>query len=61
MAQQVRRRVAIIGAGCSGLASIKCCLDEGLEPVCFEKREELGGLWNFSAESRPGEGNIYDR
>ena len=53
--------MAIIGAGCSGLASIKCCLDEGFEPVCFEKREDLGGLWNYSAESKPGEANVYDR
>ena len=55
------RRIAIIGAGCSGLASIKCCLEEGLIPVCFEKRENIGGLWNYSAESKPGEGNIYER
>ncbi|XP_008694363.1 dimethylaniline monooxygenase [N-oxide-forming] 4 isoform X2 [Ursus maritimus] len=31
------RRVAVIGAGVSGLSSIKCCLDEGLEPICFER------------------------
>ncbi|XP_022276774.1 dimethylaniline monooxygenase [N-oxide-forming] 4 isoform X3 [Canis lupus baileyi] len=31
------RRVAVIGAGVSGLSSIKCCLDEDLEPTCFER------------------------
>ena len=41
------KRVAVIGAGCSGLACIKCCLDEGLEPVCFESSEDIGGLWRF--------------
>ena len=41
-------RVAIIGAGPCGLTSIKSCLDEGLEPVCFEKGNDLGGLWNYT-------------
>uniref|UniRef100_A0A8B9PVD3 Flavin-containing monooxygenase n=1 Tax=Apteryx owenii TaxID=8824 RepID=A0A8B9PVD3_APTOW len=41
------RRVAVIGAGASGLASIKCCLDEGLEPTCFERNDDIGGLWCF--------------
>ncbi|NWX87320.1 FMO4 monooxygenase, partial [Nothoprocta pentlandii] len=42
------RRVAVIGAGASGLASIKCCLDEGLEPTCFEQSEDIGGLWCYA-------------
>lgn len=41
-------RVAIIGAGASGLTAIKCCLDEGLEPVCYERSNDIGGLWNYS-------------
>ncbi|XP_065600158.1 dimethylaniline monooxygenase [N-oxide-forming] 2-like isoform X2 [Cyrtonyx montezumae] len=41
-------RVAVIGAGASGLVATKCCLDEGLEPTCFERSEDLGGLWCFS-------------
>uniref|UniRef100_A0A673ACW9 Flavin-containing monooxygenase n=1 Tax=Sphaeramia orbicularis TaxID=375764 RepID=A0A673ACW9_9TELE len=40
-------RVAVIGGGSSGLACIKCCLDEGLEPVCFESSDDIGGLWRF--------------
>ncbi|XP_018114111.1 dimethylaniline monooxygenase [N-oxide-forming] 2-like [Xenopus laevis] len=50
------KKVAIIGAGCSGLTAIKCCLDEGLEPVCFEKSSDIGGLWRFTEsvdECRP--------
>uniref|UniRef100_A0A3Q0RLX5 Flavin-containing monooxygenase n=1 Tax=Amphilophus citrinellus TaxID=61819 RepID=A0A3Q0RLX5_AMPCI len=39
--------VAIIGAGSSGLICIKTCVDEGLEPVCFESSDDIGGLWNF--------------
>lgn len=41
------RRVAVIGAGSSGLCAIKACLDEGLEPVCFERSRDIGGLWRF--------------
>lgn len=41
------RRVAVVGAGSSGLACIKICVDEGLEPVCFESSDDIGGLWRF--------------
>lgn len=47
------RRVAIIGGGSSGLCAIKACLDEGLEPVCFERSGDIGGLWRFEV-SRAG-------
>ncbi|KFP86822.1 Dimethylaniline monooxygenase [N-oxide-forming] 4, partial [Apaloderma vittatum] len=42
------RSVAVIGAGAAGLASIKCCLDEGLEPTCFERSEDIGGIWRYT-------------
>lgn len=42
------RRVAVVGAGVSGLAAIKCCLEEGLEPTCFEQSEDVGGLWRYT-------------
>lgn len=45
-------RVAIIGAGPSGLASIKSCIEENLEPVCFERENSIGGLWNFTEDER---------
>lgn len=44
----MKKRVAIIGAGISGLASIRSCLEEGLEPTCFERSNDVGGLWKFS-------------
>lgn len=53
------RRVAIVGAGASGLASIKCCLDEGLEPVCFESSDDIGGLWRFKENPEPDRASIY--
>lgn len=41
-------RVAVLGAGASGLTAIKCCLDEDLEPVCFERTCNFGGLWHYT-------------
>ena len=37
-----QRRVAVVGAGVAGLTAIKSCLDDGLEPVCFELRSDIG-------------------
>src|ERR1051326_6589908 len=54
-----RQRVAVIGAGVSGLAAAKCLLDEGLEPVVFEQRSEIGGLWNYHEELPDGGGVMY--
>uniref|UniRef100_A0A6I8PS11 Flavin-containing monooxygenase n=1 Tax=Xenopus tropicalis TaxID=8364 RepID=A0A6I8PS11_XENTR len=53
------KRVAIVGAGCSGLTAIKCCLEEGLEPTCFERSEDIGGLWRFTNNTEEGRGSIY--
>lgn len=57
--QKTTLRVAIIGAGCSGIAAIKCCLDEGIEPVCFEKSDGIGGLWRYSDVPTPGRAGVY--
>lgn len=45
-------KVAIIGAGPSGLTAIKACLEEGLVPTCFESGDDLGGLWRFKASKK---------
>ncbi|KAL4237753.1 Cyclopentanone 1 [Mactra antiquata] len=44
----LKKKVAVIGAGASGLTAIKCCLDEGLEPVCFERANYISGLWHYT-------------
>ena len=49
------KRVAIIGSGASGITAIKACVDEGLEPVCFERTARLGGLWHFTETSEDGQ------
>ncbi|XP_045308908.1 putative dimethylaniline monooxygenase [N-oxide-forming] 6 isoform X1 [Leopardus geoffroyi] len=53
------KRVAIVGAGVSGLASIRCCLEEGLEPTCFERSNDIGGLWKFLDHAEEGRASIY--
>ncbi|KAG2461388.1 flavin-containing monooxygenase 5-like [Polypterus senegalus] len=55
----MKRRVAVIGAGASGLVAIKCCLDEGLEPVCFEYSDGIGGLWRFKEDPEDDRASIY--
>ncbi|XP_071751654.2 flavin-containing monooxygenase 5-like [Centroberyx gerrardi] len=53
------RRVAVVGGGSSGLACIKSCLDEGLEPVCFESSDDIGGLWRFKENPEADRASIY--
>ncbi|XP_068599634.1 flavin-containing monooxygenase 5-like [Brachionichthys hirsutus] len=52
------QRVAVIGAGCSGLTCLKTCVDEGLQPVCFESSDDIGGVWNFKTPG-PGRATVY--
>jgi len=43
-------RVAIIGAGPSGLSLLNALkkLDHEMEVVCYEKQDRAGGLWNYT-------------
>lgn len=52
------KRVAIIGAGSSGLTSIKSCLEEGLTPVCYEMSDDIGGLWYYREEKPDSEDRL---
>lgn len=51
-------RVAVIGAGASGLTALKSCLEEGLDAVCFEKTEDLGGLWTYREHNVDGVASV---
>ena len=41
-------KVAVIGAGASGLVSARECLRQDFEVVVFEANEALGGVWVFN-------------
>ena len=40
--------VCIIGAGWSGLYACKYAIENGLNPIVLERREDIGGVWNYS-------------
>src|SRR5215207_8684144 len=42
-------RVAVIGAGPSGLVAAKHALEAGFEPTLFEASGDLGGQWDTGA------------
>lgn len=52
------QRVCIIGAGPSGLAAAKNCLQAGLSIVVFEKNDQVGGNWVFNAKT--GHSSVYE-
>ncbi len=67
----MKKRVAIIGAGPSGLAQLRAFQSakaKGVdipEIVCFEKQDNWGGLWNYSwrtgldENGEPAHGSMY--
>ncbi|KFU91204.1 Dimethylaniline monooxygenase [N-oxide-forming] 1, partial [Chaetura pelagica] len=52
-------RVAGVAAGVSGLTATKCCLDEGLEPTCFEQSQDIGGLWRYTEHVEGRRASLY--
>lgn len=51
-------RVCIIGAGPSGLAAAKNCLQANIEFTQFEKNDKVGGNWVFN--SKTGHSSVYE-
>lgn len=41
-------KIAIIGAGCAGLASARNALEQKHQVDIFEKMETLGGIWYYT-------------
>jgi dimethylaniline monooxygenase (N-oxide forming) len=52
-------KVCVIGAGPSGLTTVKQLLDEGHDVTCFEKNQHIGGIW-YRHENDRGEMKAYD-
>jgi dimethylaniline monooxygenase (N-oxide forming) len=52
-------RVCVIGAGPSGLTTVKQLLDEGHDVVCFEQNQHIGGIW-YRHDNDGGEMKAYD-
>ncbi|MFF3854581.1 flavin-containing monooxygenase [Micromonospora sp. NPDC002575] len=44
-------RVAVIGAGAAGLATLKALADADVPAVAFEATDTVGGLWVYGADS----------
>ncbi|AMQ57344.1 flavin-containing monooxygenase [Algoriphagus sanaruensis] len=41
-------RVAVIGAGPSGITALKNLLDQGIDAIAFDRNENVGGNWIYS-------------
>ncbi|GMR41304.1 hypothetical protein PMAYCL1PPCAC_11499, partial [Pristionchus mayeri] len=46
-----KSRICVIGAGASGLPSIRHALLYGFDVVCYEAQADIGGLWRFNPEA----------
>jgi hypothetical protein len=44
----MKYKIAVIGAGPSGITALKNLLDQGLEVIAFDRNEEVGGNWIYS-------------
>uniref|UniRef100_A0A0N4ZM36 Flavin-containing monooxygenase n=1 Tax=Parastrongyloides trichosuri TaxID=131310 RepID=A0A0N4ZM36_PARTI len=42
-----KKEILIVGAGASGLPSIRFALLNNVTPICFEASNDIGGLWRY--------------
>jgi NADPH-dependent glutamate synthase beta subunit-like oxidoreductase len=50
-----RPKIAVVGAGLTGVASASHCVGHGFDVTIFEAgpREQLGGIWSVSVQDFP--------
>ncbi|KAJ6648231.1 Flavin-containing monooxygenase 5 [Pseudolycoriella hygida] len=53
LTMEPQKRIAIVGAGPSGLVAAKEALENGLIPTVFESKSDIGGVWSTS-------GSVWD-
>ena len=53
-------RTCVIGAGPSGLTTIKQLLDEGHDVTCFEKNDGIGGIWYRRPSGDEDQMKVFD-
>lgn len=53
------QRIAIIGAGNSGMSGFKACREQGFDVVVFEKTDSVGGIWRYRDEELEGNASIW--
>ncbi|RWS19346.1 dimethylaniline monooxygenase [N-oxide-forming] 5-like protein, partial [Leptotrombidium deliense] len=46
--------ICVIGAGVSGLTAIKNCIEEGFQVICYDRTDDLGGLWRYREDEKNG-------
>ncbi|MBZ3878293.1 Dimethylaniline monooxygenase [N-oxide-forming] 5 [Sciurus carolinensis] len=54
-----KKIIAVIGSETCGLSSAKCCLDEDLESVCFERTDDIVGFCRYQESPEEGRVSIY--
>jgi hypothetical protein len=54
-------KVCVIGAGPSGLTTIKQLLDEGHDVTCFDRNEHIGGIWYRNNKTDVDQMKVYDK
>ncbi|CAG5129463.1 unnamed protein product [Candidula unifasciata] len=47
------KTACVVGAGAAGIATLKECLKQGFEPVCYELDSDVGGIWCKKDYSQP--------
>ena len=52
-------KVAIIGAGASGIASARRAIEYNLETTVFEEKSHIGGIWKYCENTDSSSSPIY--
>lgn len=54
----MEKTIVVIGAGSSGLPSIKACKEEGVHVVCYEMTDSVGGIWKYREDVLEGVASV---